>query len=742
MGRTRSFRRHIARASRRGHAVDRMVGLRVGRMVGRVAGPTVGMGLALVAPDAWAQTAPQAPEPKEGKDDVSLPGVDVRSQRNQFKIEEPNLYKLPDPIKDTPQSITVIPEQVLDERALFTLRDALRTVPGISLAAGEGGGRQGDNLTLRGFPAGNDIYIDGVRDLGQYARDTFNLESVEVLKGPSSVLFGRGSTGGIINQVSKTPKLTPFYEISGTVGSGPQGRATLDFNQPLGTSAALRLNLMGFKGETPGRDEVTSERWGVAPSLGIGLNGPTRLFASYFYQGDDNLPDYGLPYLRRGPAPVDPSNFYGLPKRDYEHDHIHIGTLRVEHDFNENLRLRSTLRLALVERGSLISIPAIVGAPPLTAPLTTIQVSRTGTQRGQVDRSVLNTTEVVSKFDTWRFKHTLVGGFDASRETSDVQRYTFTGVPTTELVNPNSFANLSAMGRAKNFDGSSAASAVGVYAVDEMAITEQWKIMGGLRYDLFDADFRNRFAAQKLSRTDEALSPRAALIFLPTRIQTYYFSYGSSFNPSAEALTLALNNAGTEPEKNETFELGAKWDLLDGALGIRTAVFRTYKNNARTNDPVLGVQVTDGKQRVQGFELEVVGRVLPGWNVWLSYAYLDSRILQSDDVQSGIRVQGRRLANVPENSASLWTTYDFNPQWQVGGGAVFVDRRFANTDNLNVVPSYVRGDLSAAYRPIKPLELRFNVINVADERYFDAIHPGHVVPGNSRTFFLTGTWRF
>ena len=214
---------------------------------------------------------------------------------------------------------------------------------------------------------------------------------------------------------------------------------------------------------------------------------------------------------------------------------------------------------------------------------------------------------MIVKFDTWRFKHTLVTGVEASRETSDVRRYTFTGVPITELVNPNAFANLSAMSRAKNFDGSSAATAVGVYAVDEMAITEQWKIMGGLRYDLFDADFRNRFGALNLSRTDEALSPRAALVFLPTKAQTYYFSYGTSFNPSAEALVLALNNASTEPEKNETFELGAKWDFLDGALGVRTAVFRTYKNNARTTDPVLGIQVTDGKQRVQGFELEVVG---------------------------------------------------------------------------------------------------------------------------------------
>ena len=234
MGRGRAFVRNIERASRRRIPFTRLFG------------STVGMGLALAATSAWAQTPPAESTTKssDGKDDVSLPGVNVQGQRNQYKIEEPSLYKLPDPIQDTPQSITIIPEKLLEERGFFSLRDALRTVPGISLAAGEGGGRQGDNLTLRGFNAGNDIYLDGVRDLGQYPRDTFNLEAVEVLRGPSSVLFGRGSTGGIINQVSKSPKLTPFYEIIGTVGTGPMGRATVDLNQPFGTSGAARLNLL------------------------------------------------------------------------------------------------------------------------------------------------------------------------------------------------------------------------------------------------------------------------------------------------------------------------------------------------------------------------------------------------------------------------------------------------------------------------------------------------------------------
>src|SRR4026209_1125667 len=267
---------------------------------------------------------------------------------------------------------------------MFTLRDALRTVPGISLAAGEGGGRQGDNLTLRGFPAGNDIFIDGGRALGQSTPATFNLEASEIRKAPSSVLFGRGSTGGVINQVTKTPKLTPFYEVGGTVGwPGPSGRATADLNYPFANSGAARRNLLFSKGDVPGRDDVNTNTWGVAPSVGIGLNGPTRLIVTYSYQYDDNLPDYRLPYPPGEPAPVRHGNFYGLPDRDYEHDDVNIGTIRFEHDFNDNVRSRNTLRLASIDRGSLISIPAIVDGPFTTLPVDQIQVTRTGTQRAQ-----------------------------------------------------------------------------------------------------------------------------------------------------------------------------------------------------------------------------------------------------------------------------------------------------------------------------------------------------------------------
>ena len=713
--------------------------------------PTMGVGLFLASSTAFAQkpAAPPASPPPSGpsQDDVQLPGVDVRGQGREYRTPATDLYKLPDLLKDTPQSITVVPQQIIREEAVFNLRDVLRNVTGISLAAGEGGGAQGDNLTLRGFSARNDLYIDGVRDIGQYARDTFNLESVEVIKGPSSVMFGRGSTGGVINQVSKTPNLTPSYVVSGTGGSGPFYRGSVDLNQPLGGSAAFRLNAFGMDSEVEGREEVHVRRWGAAPTFTIGLGTPTRLTASYYYLQDDNQPDYGFPYLFGKPAPVERNTYFGLNDRDFEKDRVHIGTLRLEHAFTDDIRLRNTLRYAFYGREAAVSTLSIVGTPTPATPLSSIRANRAGAAREQEDTALINTTDAIVKFDTFGLKHTLVTGLEFGRETSTIQRYTFQ-VPagstalTPLLINPDPDADLTGIRRVTNFRGDTTAFSFGVFAVDEITIFEWLKLVGGVRYDLFDADFRSAFTGQRFSRTDTGVSPRAALVVLPTTTQTYYFSYGTSFNPSAEALSLAANNADTDPETTETFEVGAKWDVMDGRLGLRAGLFQTDKTNARTTDPALGIMVLEGKQRVRGFELEAIGRILPAWTIFAGYTYLEAKVLEALEVTAGIPVKGKRIQNVPENTFSLWTTYDITPQWQVGGGVIYVDQRFANNINTNVAPGYVRADMTVAYKPIKPLELRMNIINLADEVYFDQVHPSHVVPGAARTFLFTGTWRF
>jgi len=231
-------------------------------------------------------------------------------------------------------------------------------------------------------------------------------------------------------------------------------------------------------------------------------------------------------------------------------------------------------------------------------------------------------------------------------------------------------------------------------------------------------------------------------VFQPTGAQTYYFTWGTSFNPSAEAVTLAANTVNTDPEKNQSFELGAKWQLLGGRLSLNTALFRIEKTDARTAEPGSTQQTLDGKQRSQGFEIEATGRLLPNWNLFAGYTYLDTDVLESKDVQGGIPVQGKHLIAAPENSFTLWTTYDLGAQWQVGGGVTYASDRFANANNTNVLPAYAKGDVTVAYFPWKNTEFRVNVLNISDERYFDQVYQGHAPPAAGRTVLFTGSYRF
>jgi catecholate siderophore receptor len=558
-------------------------------------------------------------------------------------------------------------------------------------------------------------------------------------------MFGRGSTGGIVNQVSKTPSRTPFYEVTATAGTPTTFRATADLNHPLGSQIGVRLNAMFTHTDVAGRDEVEMDRWGVAPSITFGLGGPTRLTLSYFHQEEDNLPDYGVPYLFGEPAPVSKSTFYGFPAKDFERTDVSIATVRLDHEFNEAIKLRNTLRYAIYGREQETTAPRISGSPTPATPLTAITVTRGATARERDDSILANQTDLIVKFDTWGFGHTLVAGVELAREIGDFTTFTVSGTPTSPLLSPNPFASLASVSRRKNQINETIAYTAASYLVDEVEITRQWRILGGFRYDHFEAESDTMSAVTgvrtHLERTDDLVSPRAAILFLPTPFQTYYFSYGNSFNPSAEALTLAVNTVRTSPERTQSFELGAKWDFLD-RLSLRAALFRVEKYDARTAEPGSPIQTLDGKQRSQGFELEAVGRILPRWNVFAAYTYLDTEVVESNDVAGGVRIEGKRLIVAPENTFTLWTTYDFLERFQVGGGVTYVDSRFGNTANTNEAPSYVKGDVTLAYRPTKNTEVRLNVLNISDERYYDQVYQAHIVPGAGRSFLFTGTFNF
>jgi catecholate siderophore receptor len=595
---------------------------------------------------------------------------------------------------------------------------------------------------LRGFNARNDFFLDGVRDQGSYFRDVFNIEAVEVLKGPSALYFGRGTTGGIINQVSKLPRLESFYGETLSLGNGFLFRLTGDVNQRINDTSAFRVNFMGHLDEVVDRDEVEEKRMGIAPSLTFGLGTPTQLTLSYFLQSEDNIPDYGFPFLFGKPPQVSRENFYGLAREDSEETLVNVGTLRLDHHFNDQLNLRNILRYSRVDREAFPSPPRISGTPTPGMPLSQIIVAPAHPGRDTTESILDNQTDLTARFETLSLKHTLITGMEIGTEEFDATRFAFSNIPTTSLLDPNPVRDTSRMTRAVSAITETSTFLLGIYASDTIKLIPQLDLVGGVRWDLFDADFKNRITGDKFSRTDKMWSYRAGLVFHPWPTHSYYFAYGNSYNPSAEALALAANTADTDPEKNQTFEIGGKIDLLEGGLTVQGALFRTEKTNARTPDPITGLQVLEGKQRVQGFELGIVGRPLPSLNVFAGFTYLDSEILESNEVVNGVSVVGNEMPNAPTNSFSLWATYDFLQRWQVGSGIFYVGERFANNANTNVAPDYLRWDMTVGYQINKNIQLRLNAINLTDKLYFDNAHPAPIIPAPGRTIIATGIFNF
>ncbi|NKE71728.1 TonB-dependent receptor [Candidatus Manganitrophus noduliformans] len=707
---------------------------------------------------AWAQ---QTNEESAVLPEVVVPGQQERDE-DSYKPEAPASPKFTQPLVDIPQTVTVIPEAVIEERGATTLRDVLRNVPGISLQAGEGGGGPpADNLSIRGFNARTDLFIDGVRDFGGYFRDPFNISQVEVFKGPASSYAGRGSTGGAINLVSKRPLLDPFY--GGTIGIGTDNykRATLDLNQPLeglqGTS--LRLNALWHDADVPGRDEVTNQRWGVAPSIAFGLDTPTRLTLSYSHLDQDNMPDYGIPWVPAGnsdpvlatyadeAAPVDFSNFYGLKDRDFDEVITDIATAEIAHDFSSSFSLRNLTRYGQTRRDSVTTAPRFADLDPGPATVQGTVINRNLQSRDQTDTILANLTDLTLRFRTGGIDHAVTTGIEYSHETS--VNYLRTGpLSQTDLFNPNPDDPYPDSVRRTGAKNDATAKAGAVYLFDTLGLGERWEVTGGLRWDYFDLDYQSRAAdgmVTPLERTDRMLSWRAGVVFKPTANGSLYAAYGTSFNPAGEGLTLsssvtAAANVDTEPEESRTYEIGTKWNLFEERLAFTVALFRTEKTNARTQDPVdpTDVIVLEGKERVDGVELSVAGNVTDQWQLFGGYALMNSEVVESLNAA----VVGNELANTPKHSFSLWTTHQLPWNLEVGGGAQFVGDRFSNVNNQRTAPSYWHFDAMVAYRATESLTLRVNGFNLADEEYIQSVGGGHFIPGAGRSAIASADFQF
>jgi len=712
-----------------------------------------------------------------GRGEATLPEVSVQDKAGaNFRTDSTSsATRTETPMRDIPQFINTVPQSLIRSQGATTLQDALRNVPGISYAAAEGGTQANQVFYLRGFPAGGDLFLDGIRDIGEYNRDLFATESVEVLKGPSALSFGRGSTGGVINQTSKTANLLPMRELSVTVGSFDQKRATADLNFKIGDTSAARIVALG---EDSGSFRYPQDvnKVGFAPSLLLGLGERTRLTLSYFYLKTSDVTDYGQPSLT--PAytgttqfampPVSARAYYGFT-RDYADHETSIATLRFEHAFSDSLSVRETLRWANYKRqveatiATLRATDANGNAVNAATPAYLLMVTRNhdgGRTRDNDDGSLISQTELTWKTATGSVKHTVLTGLELGRETLNRWNYTLDASPAAGIQIPTAATpllapdptDMLAYTKTANIQSRARGETTAVYVQDQLEFTPQWKALLGLRWENYETKASQNtisnglYTAGPFSSSDTMLSGRGGLIWQPTQRQSYYVSYGNSYNPSGElgvyggtGTNLNLATQDLDPEENRNYEVGAQWDLLPG-LQLRSAIFRNEKTNARMPDPVTGTTtVLAGKRRVDGVELELSGAITSRWSVYGGLAYMDGEI-----VTGPAAVQGRTPLGVPDFAASVWTVYRLGDGWEVGGGLRGSSPFWLNDANTGEVPGYVVADATIAYVQ-RNYEIRLNAYNLADKTYYIGGYnnnPNRVLPGVPRSASLTLRYNF
>jgi catecholate siderophore receptor len=719
-----------------------------------------------------------------------------------------SMDRFTEPLIETPQSISVVPQFVMRDQADSTLRDTLRNVPGISLAAGEAGA-QGDNLTIRGFTARNDIFLDGIRDFGSYYRDSFNYEQVEVLEGPAGIEFGRGSTGGVINQESKVPQAEQFVNVQMEFGTDLTRRLTADINSPLagelgGTS--FRANVMEQEGGVAGRDGAEIRRVGIAPSISIGMNSKTPATLSYVHLSEDDTPDYGLPWLFNKVAPADRHSYFGFPDENDLKTNDDILTLKVEHGFSPSLNLHTIARTANYPRQAQITEPQIcsnaslsvpvgglVSALPtlaynssLTCPYTVnmpaseiTQVNRNQIQTKSVEGILWDQTELTARFGTLGARHDLVVGAEGGQEISNPIRYSYTinginTVPYAALLNPD---------KGQPFAGTeyitsivhTKSKSIGLYFIDTMKLGRLFELSGGVRWDRFDTGY-NLYqptpppggtvtaAVPPISRLDEQPSYRAAFVYKTSTRGSLYFDYGTSWDPSAESLSLSVGlvNGNVAPEENESYEAGAKWSFLNERLLMEGAWFRTQKDNARETSPTNSNNiVAAGNQLVKGVQFSVVGRLPEGMDLVAGYAYLDSAVIYSQFFPTAV---GYPLANVPKQTFNLFVTHRLPLRLNAGLGGNYVGARTASSTVPYMPTGFAPNPSGPGYlvtsvamkqvpgywvfnamlkRPLtQKLELQVNVNNLLNRYYIDLPHPSHLIPGAGASALIGVNFRF
>ena len=713
------------------------------------------------------------------KDRLSTPG------KASVRATDSTIGKGKQKLRDIPQSVTVMTEKLLDDRHIDTVKEALKTTAGVTFLAAEGGE---EDIRLRGFSLAQtgDIYVDGMRDPAFYDRDNFNLDRLEVLRGSASMLFGRGSTGGAVNQVSKLPRLMDEGEVDVTLGSWNYKRATVDVNKAVGENTAVRVTGMATKADNNGSGSSIDKN-GLAAAIRTGIGEEHEFLASYYYLNNQNGLNYGLPWLTTGPAPEDRSTLPGLKATanfgmasDYNHGKAQHFTLGHVWKPDNQTELNTRLRKGSYERDMRASTIRFAGAALQPGGVAvnsgnfgpnTVFTRGTPLKIQNLDNLMLQ-SDLSKKFEVAGMKHELLAGFEWQKDEKEVFAGRSAAQGGIDLAKPNgTFGNpgnssINEGSRVLRKSNDYSSHNWGVYAQDMLHLNQQFKLIAGLRYDRLNGSYNSYtipnnapgpVTAAQYQMKLGAWSPRIGFLYQPNERESWYASYGKSFNPSSEAYSLSAANVDTPPEKSRNFEVGFKGEAPSGRLSYRVSVFHSTKYNERNTDPLLTVPGTTtpitaltGQRHTAGLEVEMAGRITPAWEVFTSWMWMPSAKVDQaapcpatgSCAQATVGERpGDRPALTPKLSGTAWTTYQLNDQWRLGAGLNFTGAQRPTRSALTV-PSHLTVDLMAEFRPSEKWTVKGNISNLTNKYYASELYPGHYVPGAARNVQVTASYAF
>jgi catecholate siderophore receptor len=686
--------------------------------------------------------------------DATLPQVTVSGQAERADgpvagyraTRSATSTKTDTPLKEVPASVTVVPADLMKDQAMQSLADVIRYVPGASAHQGEG---NRDEFILRGIGTSANLYVDGIRDDAQVFRDLYNLERVEVLKGAGGMIFGRGA-GGVLNRVTKKPVFGHIGEAEFTLGSHSQLRGAVDVGNKINDAAAWRLNAMAEKADSF-RHGADMKRYAINPTLTLVPSAATSITLGYEHLHDDRTADRGVPSQNGRPFNADPGTFFGNADQSRARSTVDSAYAILEHDLGGGVQLKNNSRVTHYDKFYQNVFPNTSSAVT-SAGNATLAAYNNANQR----TNIFNQTDLTTKLNIGGFEHTLLTGLELGHQDSTNLRNTgFFGRATTisvPVTNPFAVAT-SFSQRANDANNNVQADIAGLYVQDQVAFSQEWKLLAGLRYDYFKATFDDRRSPSTpnqtipptdLARTDQAFSPRLGLIWSPNRASTYYASYSTSFVPSADTLGLSVLSTATgvstadfAPEKANNYEVGGRWDLLP-KVTLSAALFRLDRDNVRNSDGNGGfIQV--GQQRTQGIELGLQGDITRDWQVFAGYAHLDSSITKATAAAGTL---GHRPQLVPENTLSVWNKLALGSGWGAGLGVVYQGASFTNVDNLVQLPAFTRTDGAVYYAFADgKTKLALNVENLFDKKYFPTADANNNIsvgaPRNARLTLTT-----